>query len=99
MKGEAEVKQCIKIRVQGKVQDSSYRTFTQKHAQKLGIEGTIQNGENGSVVIYASGSSDHLDKLIDYLYKGTAQSQIDDLTVEPLVSEKNFRGVFRIIGE
>ncbi len=99
MEGEEEVKQCVKIRVQGKVQDSSYRSFTQKHAQKLGIEGTIQNGEDNSVIIYASGSSEHLDKLIDYLYKGTAQSKIDDLIVEPLVSEKNFRGVFRIIGE
>lgn len=92
------MKRSIKIRIHGNVQDNAYRTFTQKQAQKLGIEGTIQNSEDGGVIIYATGSADKLDTLIDYLYKGTSKSRVDNLAVEPLINEKDFRGVFRIIG-
>ena len=92
------MRKCLKIHVSGKVQNVSYRAHAQKHAQVLGIEGTVQNTDEGSVVIYACGQSEHLDKFIDALYKGTSESKIVDLIAEPLVNEKDFRGVFRIIG-
>ena len=91
------MRKCLKIHVSGKVQGVSYRSTAQKNAQQLGIEGTIQNADDGSVVIFACGASERLDKFIDTLYLGTATSQISDLSVEPFVNEKNFRGVSRII--
>jgi acylphosphatase len=98
-KGET-MKQCVKIKVTGKVQGASYRKFVQKHALRLEIEGTIQNlDDEQSTVIHACGSSDQLDELIDLLYTGTPESKVQDVIVEPLISEKNFRGVFRIIGD
>ncbi len=93
------MRKCLKIRVSGDVQNSSYRSFTQKNAQALGIEGTIQNGDDSGVLIIACGQSDKLDKFIDMLYKGTAESSIEDLIAEPFVNEKDFRGAFRIIGD
>ena len=93
------MRKSLKIHVLGKVQGVSYRTAAQKHAQSLGIEGTVQNAEDGSVIIYACGQSDNLDKLIDFLYKGTSDSKITDLIAEPFMNEKDFRGVFRIIGD
>jgi acylphosphatase len=92
------MKRCVRITVSGKVQNVSYRAFAQKKAQALSIEGTIQNTDNGSVLIYACGPSEKLDTLIDHLYEGTPESQIKELTVEPFINEKDFRGVFRIIG-
>ena len=93
------MKQCVKIKVLGKVQGVSYRKFVQTHAQKLEIEGTIQNQEDQNiVVINACGSSDKLDELIDFLYEGTSKSEVEDVQVEPLIVKKEFRGVFRIIG-
>lgn len=92
------MKRCVKITVSGKVQNDSYRAFTQKKAQALGIEGTIQNAENGSVVMYACGPAEQLDTFIDHLYEGTPETQIKELIVEPFINEKDFRGVFRIIG-
>lgn len=91
------MRKCLKIQVSGKVQGVAYRSTAQKNAQILGIEGTIQNAEDGSVMIFACGSSEKLDKFIDTLYLGTTTSQISDLIVEPFINEKNFRGVFRII--
>ncbi len=93
------MRKCLKIKVMGKVQGVSYRATAQKHAQSLSIEGTIQNSDDGSVVIYACGPSEKLDKFIDLLYKGTPESTINDLLAEPFVNEKDFRGVFRIIGD
>ncbi len=92
------MKQCLKITVSGNVQDVGYREFVKKSAQKYTIEGTIQNMEDGGVVIYACGLSEDLDNLIDSIYKGTSLSEVKDVLIEPFIKEKDFRGVFRIIG-
>ncbi len=92
------MRRCVKIKVVGKVQGVSYREFVQKHATKLGVEGTAQNSEDGNVLIMACAISEKLDDLIDALYKGSPKSKIEDVLVEPLIPERDFRGVFRIIG-
>jgi len=92
------MKRCLKIKVTGKVQGVFYREFAQKSAQKLQIEGTAQNMEDSSVLIQVCGTSEKLDDFIDELYKGSKQSKVDDVETEPLIQEKDFRGVFRIIG-
>lgn len=94
------MKKALKIKVSGKLQGVGYRAFVQKQAQSLGIEGTVQNTDDGQgVVIHVAGQADKLDNLIDLLYKGTSSSKISNLAVEPMISEKDFRGVFRIIGD
>lgn len=93
------MKKCLKIRVCGNVQGVAYRAHTKKHADTLGIEGTVQNSDDGSVLIYACGNAVNLEKLLDVLYKGTPDSSVEDLIAEPFLNEKNFRGVFRIIGD
>lgn len=92
------MRKCLKVTVQGKVQDVSYRAFVQKHAQTFGIEGTVKNIEDGSVLIYACGAADKLDSFIDYIYKGPSAACVEDVIIEPFVNEKDFRGVFRVIG-
>ncbi len=92
------MKQCIKIIVTGQVQSSAYKEAIQKQAQKLHIEGTLQNHEEVDLLIFACGQSDGLDELIDEIYKGTSDIKIRDVIIEPFINEKNYRGVFRIIG-
>lgn len=93
------MKRCIKIKVLGKVQGVAYRSFVQKFATKLGIEGTVQNMEDKkTVIIFACAVSEKLDELIDLLYEGTKESEVEDVQVEPLIQPKEFRGVFRVIG-
>jgi acylphosphatase len=83
----------------GLVQAHSFKTFIQKTAQSLSIEGTLQNTEPNSITIFACGPSVSLEKFIDALYKGTGSSEVKELTTEPFVNERDFRGVFRIIGD
>jgi|SaaInlLV_10m_DNA_2_1039722.scaffolds.fasta_scaffold17522_3 acylphosphatase len=97
--GEAGMKQNLKIIVSGKVQGVFYRAFIKEYAEKFGIEGTAQNADDGTVVVCASASSDKLDEFIDVLYKGSPKASVEDVIVEPLIKGKDFRGVFRVIGE
>lgn len=92
------MKQCIKIVITGQVQSPTYKEVIQKQAQKLHIEGTLQNHAVDDILIFACGQSDMLDELIDYIYKGTTDIKIREVVIEPFINEKNFRGVFRVIG-
>lgn len=91
------MKQCIKIVVKGSVQALSYKELIQKQAHKLRIEGSIQGHEADGLLIFACGQSDLLDELIDHIYKGTPETKIRDVAIEPFINSKEFRGVFRII--
>jgi len=92
------MKRCSKITVKGKIQGVSYRDFVKKHAQKLEIEGTVQNSDEGTVIINVCGSSDKLEDFIDLLYQGPPKAKVEEVREEPISHGRDFRGVFRIIG-
>ena len=95
------MKRSIKITVVGDVKDSSYKQFTQQQAKDLAIEGIVQDqndaGEESGIIIYAHGPADNIEKFIDLLYKGPKDHTVEDVYAEPIVKEKDYRGVFRII--
>ncbi len=91
-------KQCLKITVSGDVQSVGYRAYVKKQAEKLLIEGTAQNAEGGEVIIFACSSTETLDSFIDVLYKGPKEANVANVEAEPLLQQKDFRGVFRVIG-
>ena len=93
------MRKCLKIHVIGKVQDESYKTFIQKTAQELSIEGILQNVETTGIMIHACGPSVVLEKFIDALYQGSEKNGIKELNTEPFANDRNFRGVFWIIGD
>lgn len=92
------MKRCSRIIVKGKVQGVFYRDFARKQATELKLEGTIQNSNDGTVVINVCGPRDKIEDFIDTLYEGTPKSRVDELIEEPLSPNRDFRGVFRIIG-
>ncbi len=91
------MKRCSKIVIKGKVQGVFYRDFVKKQAEKFAIEGTIQNVNDGTVVINACGTTEKFEDFIDTLYEGTTKTAVEQVEEEP-ISGKDFRGVFRIIG-
>ncbi len=94
---ELVVRRCSRLIIKGTVQGVLYRKFVKEHAQKLGIEGTVQNSSDGSVVIDACGIIESLETFIDFLYQGPPKSKVELILEEPLRKYKEFRGVFRII--
>jgi len=93
------MKRCVKIRIIGTVQGVGYRHFIQKNAEKLLLEGTIQNQSDGSVIVFVCGLQDKLDDLIDFIYQGSPKSKVEDVLIEPMQTERDFRGIFRVIGD
>ena len=93
------MKKSLKITVIGKVQGVGYREFVQSNARRLGIIGTVQNTLDGNVSILATGQADKLEDLLDALYQGTPTSVVKEVVAEGVGAEKDFREVFRVIGE
>lgn len=91
------MRKCLMIKITGTFQVDAYKSYVQKQANSLGIEGTVQS-DNDVLVVYACGLADKLDRLIDLLYKGVDKAKLKSLVEEPFITEKDFRGVFRIIG-
>ena len=70
----------------------------QKHARKLGVEGTLAVVPPEKVVrITAYGDKEHIDQFLDVLHKDGAKVGVHDIMAEPMLKDRDYRGVFRII--
>ncbi len=68
--------------VKGCVQGVGFRALTRYHAHNLGLKGTVRNLSDGSVEIYAQGSKQDLEALIQKLKREIGPSQIEDVSIE-----------------
>jgi acylphosphatase len=85
----------IKIKITGRVQGVFFRQSAQEHATKLGIKGTVENCEDDSVEIIATGTKEQLDKLVEWCRLGPPRAEVTDVTTQEL-SLQQFRN-FSII--
>lgn len=91
------MKKCLKIAFGHPGSDSLIQEV-QKKGAKLGVEGTIQTipGEK-ELRIVVCGLKDQVDKFVDELHKEAARAGVSDISIEPFVRIKDYRGAFRII--
>ena len=87
------MRKCLIITISGNVQTEAYKSFIQKNACSLGVEGTVQWDKDGLILMPVA-HADKLDHFIDMLYKGIEKSKLKDISVEPLVTDKDFQGCF-----
>ncbi|KKP35294.1 MAG: hypothetical protein UR26_C0007G0014 [candidate division TM6 bacterium GW2011_GWF2_32_72] len=90
---------CLIITFSVLSQDDFLRGFIQKNAAKFGLEGTAQFIEDGLVKIHACGAKDEVDNFLDLLHKSAAEKGLEDIEIEPFMKDRDFRGIFRVIGE
>jgi acylphosphatase len=93
------MKKFLKITVFGTLKGTEYRSFVQKKAEQLNIAGTIQYANDQQIIILAEGDQEAIEDFIDYLYEGTKKSIIEKIETTPYLESKQFRGLFRILGE
>lgn len=72
----------VNIKVYGIVQGVFFRVHTKEMALKLGLNGFVQNEEDGSVYIEAEGKDDQLDALIAWCRKGPQKASVSTVEVE-----------------
>ena len=86
----------IEARVTGRVQMVMYRDFAERKARGLGIVGTVQNIDDGSVRVIAQGDEQTLKKYIDKLNGGSVLSKVQNVEVVYNSDLDNFQS-FEII--
>ena len=59
-----------------------FRDFTCRKSRKLGIVGFVHNLKDGTVEILAQGSEEKLERLIEYLHKGSLLSNVKNVDIE-----------------
>ncbi|NHJ38770.1 MAG: acylphosphatase [Asgard group archaeon] len=81
----------VDIIVNGLVQGVSFRIYTKRKANSLGLTGYVKNLANGDVEIVAEGVQEQLYKLISWLRKeGSPASQVIDVNVKWTKELKNY---------
>jgi len=89
---------CVRISFNSKVPEGYLRSFVQKHARKLNLEGSAQVvGPDGRVRVEVCGTKENIDTFLDVIHKGTTSYRPGEVEVEPFLKEKDYRGVFRVI--
>ncbi len=67
----------LTIQVFGRVQGVFFRADTKAEAQRLGLSCSADNNPDGSVTVEADGEPETLQKLLDWVKKGTATARVD----------------------
>jgi acylphosphatase len=71
-----------RIRVTGKVQGVFFRKCTKDEADRAGIKGIVRNEQDGSVYIEAEGKITDVKRFIEWCWKGSPSSAVDNVTAE-----------------
>lgn len=79
--------EAIEIRCSGKVQGVFFRVSTKSKAEEIGITGWVKNEFDGSVLIYAEGSKESLQELLEWCKKGPLLAEVSNVEVKEVVPE------------
>ncbi len=72
---------AAKIKVSGRVQDVSFRSFTKRNADIVGIKGFVRNISN-AVEVVAEGDKDNIEVLIEAIRSGPERAIVKNVDVE-----------------
>lgn len=86
------MQRTVNIVCRGKVQGVFFRATTRANAMKIGIKGWVKNMPDGTVLLYAQGSGDQLEKLITWCHTGpegavVTEVEVQETSFDPSVSE------------
>ena len=79
--------------VSGRVQGVFFRDGARREAAALGLAGSARNLPDGTVEVVVEGPTADVSAMVDWLHRGTPQSQVDDVVVsdEPPEGLTGFR--------
>lgn len=73
---------AAKVVVSGKVHDVSFRSFTKRNADMMGLRGFVKNREDGKVEAVIEGDKDMIEALIEALRSGPERAQVKNVDIE-----------------
>lgn len=81
--------------IKGRVQGVSYRNWTRRTANEIGIKGWVKNLDNGDVEAVFEGPVDDVNKLIEACYNGPEMARVD--FIEKKMLELNHFNDFKVL--
>ncbi len=75
----------VHLIITGKVQGVFFRDYTMQKAQDLGVNGWVRNLPNGSVEAMIEGQPDLVDKMIEWFYRGSPLSLVNDVEIDEIL--------------
>jgi acylphosphatase len=86
----------IRIRIEGRVQGVFYRQGAQEKAIDLNIKGTVKNCDDDTVEIVATGTTEQLDKFIQWCWHGPSRAEVINVTTQELsLQQFNYFSILR----
>lgn len=77
--------------VYGYVQGVSFRYYTMREANYLGLTGWVANRMDGTVYLIAEGEQQKIQRLIDFLRRGPPKAQVKNLKLNHLPPTNEFK--------
>jgi acylphosphatase len=74
----------MRIKIEGRVQGVFYRQSAQEKALDLGLKGTVKNCDDDTVEIIATGTSEQLNKMIEWCRQGPPRAVVTNVTTQEL---------------
>ena len=78
--------------IRGYVQGVFFRATTRQYAQSLGITGTVRNVPDGTVEIFAQGTREQLDRLMEMLLADSGPGHVDEVNKSFALPVREFSG-------
>ena len=76
-----------RARIFGRVQGVFFRAWTAEQAEALGVSGWVRNRRDGSVELFAFGSEEAVEALLDKVRGGPPAAQVERVEVEEAEEE------------
>ncbi|AWC20666.1 acylphosphatase [Aminobacter sp. P9b] len=74
---------ALLVRIAGRVQGVSFRVWTQREAQRLGLRGWVRNERDGSVSALISGPDEAVASMLDAFWQGPRGADVRSVVPEP----------------
>ncbi len=71
----------MSVVIRGRVQGVSYRAWTKKTAEKLGLSGHVRNRADGAVEAVFGGGAAAVQRMLDLCRKGPLLARVDEVAV------------------
>jgi acylphosphatase len=91
------MKRCLKISFDVGPAPPNFLSFLQNCARELGIEGVAQVDETQVITITICGNNNAVEGFLDYIHAGYQEWFPANIVEEPFLSNRDYRGTFRII--
>ena len=77
------MRRAVRVVICGRVQRVGYRHWTEREAEKLGLDGWVRNLADGTVEALFSGAEDAVEKMIERCFEGPGFADVRDIKTIP----------------